>query len=54
MLLLANNEERELVAGDVVRFPENTVHGIRNTGTDEFIYISVTTPPIDFRPAYKQ
>src|SRR5574344_266047 len=52
-LLLANNEERPFAAGDVVRFGENTVHGVKNTGTDEFVYLSVTTPPQDFTPAYR-
>src|SRR5574344_673680 len=51
-LLLENNMERPFAAGDVVRFPENAVHGIKNTGTDEFIYLSVTTPPVDFTGAY--
>jgi quercetin dioxygenase-like cupin family protein/ferredoxin len=51
-LLLANNEERQFRAGDVVRFSSNTVHGLKNDGTDEFIYVSVTMPPLDFTQAY--
>jgi len=40
-------------AGDVVRFANNDVHGLLNDGDTEFIYISVTSPPIDFGYAYK-
>jgi len=52
-LMLANNEEKEFTAGDVVRFADGDVHGLRNDGEDIFIYISVTTPPIHFGYAYK-
>lgn len=52
-LLLANNEEKEFTAGDVVRFADGDVHGLRNDGEDIFIYISVTTPPIHFGYAYE-
>src|SRR5574344_459794 len=51
-LLLSNNQEKEIVAGDVVRFPANAIHGIYNDGTDEIIYLCVTTPPLDFTRAY--
>lgn len=52
MLLLADDEEKCFTAGDVVRFAENDVHGLRNDGDSEFVYISVTAPPIDFGYAY--
>ena len=52
MLLLADNEEKAFTAGDVVRFADNDVHGLRNDGDSEFVYISVTAPPIDFGYAY--
>ena len=52
MLLLADDEEKGFTAGDVVRFAENNVHGLRNNGESEFVYISVTAPPIDFGYAY--
>ena len=52
-LLLANDEEKEFTCGDVVRFAENDVHGLRNDGDSEFVYISVTAPPVDFGYAYK-
>jgi quercetin dioxygenase-like cupin family protein/NAD-dependent dihydropyrimidine dehydrogenase PreA subunit len=40
--LLPDNREHPFTAGDVVRFAENTVHGFRNTGSEEFVYVSVT------------
>lgn len=52
MLLLAEDEEREFRAGDVVRFADGDVHGLRNDGETEFVYISVTAPPIHFGYAY--
>lgn len=53
MLLLADDAERAFNAGDVVRFADGDVHGLRNTGDDEFVYLSVTAPPIDFGYAYR-
>jgi quercetin dioxygenase-like cupin family protein len=53
-LLLADNEEREFNTGDVVRFAEKEIHGLLNDGDTEFIYISVTSLPIDFGYAYKE
>ena len=53
LLLLANDETKEFAEGDVVRFADGDVHGIHNDSTDEFVYISVTSPPINFRYAYK-
>lgn len=51
-LLLAGDNEMEFSAGDVVRFADNDVHGLRNDGNTEFVYISVTSPPVDFGCAY--
>ncbi len=53
-LLLADDMEKEFKAGDVVRFADKDVHGLINEGDTEFIYISVTAPPINFKYAYKQ
>ena len=53
-LLLENETEKDFVSGDVVRFAENEIHGLFNSGNTEFIYISVTSPPIDFQYAYKK
>lgn len=52
-LLLANDETREFNEGDVVRFADGDIHGITNYSAEEFVYISVTSPPINFRYAYK-
>lgn len=52
-LLLADDVEKEFVAGDVVRFAEKDVHGLLNDGNDEFVYVSVTAPPINFGYAYQ-
>lgn len=53
-LLLADENEMIFKAGDVVRFADNDIHGLLNAGDTEFIYISVTSPPIDFGYAYKK
>ena len=53
-LLLADDKEMIFKAGDVVRFARNDIHGLLNDGDTEFIYISVTSPPIDFGYAYKE
>lgn len=53
-LLLADGIEKDFEAGDVVRFADGDVHGLLNDGEKEFIYISVTAPPINFGYAYKE
>ena len=53
-LLLSDNNEKEFRAGDVVRFADNDIHGLLNDGETEFIYISVTAPPINFGYAYQE
>jgi len=52
-LLMDNGETDRLRAGDVVRTPAGTIHGVINTGSEQFIYLAVTTPPQDFTAAYK-
>ena len=52
-LLLADDKEMIFTAGDVVRFADKDIHGLLNDGDAEFVYISVTSPPIDFGYAYK-
>ena len=52
-LLLADDCEKPFKAGDVARFAEGDIHGIRNDSQNEIEYISVTSPPIDFAYAYK-
>lgn len=53
-LLIADNEVMEFTVGDVVRFVDGDIHGLHNDSNDEFVYISVTAPPINFRYAYKE
>ena len=36
-----------------MRFAEKDVHGLYNDGDGEFVYISVTAPPINFGYAYQ-
>ena len=52
-LLLADGKEKEFAAGDVVRFADKDVHGLLNDSEGEFVYVSVTSPPINFGYAYK-
>ena len=51
-LLLAENEARAFAAGEVARFTEGEVHGFENNGNSPFVYLSVTSPPINFEGAY--
>ena len=51
-LLLADGAEAPFCAGDVVRFADGDVHGLCNDGDTEFVYLSVTAPPIHFGYAY--
>lgn len=53
-LMLAEEQERTFNVGDVVRFEDGDVHGLCNTGEEEFVYLSVTAPPIDFGYAYRE
>lgn len=53
-LLLADEQEKEFTAGDVVRFADGDVHGLLNDGEGEFVYVSVTAPPIHFGYAYQE
>jgi quercetin dioxygenase-like cupin family protein len=52
MLLLDDSTTQTFAEGDVVRFADGEVHGFANTGTVAFVYLSVTSPPINFRAAY--
>lgn len=53
ILLLADNKEEVFEPGDVVRFADGDIHGLKNNSQDVFEYISVTSPPINFGYAYK-
>ena len=52
LLLLAGDLTAPFVAGDIVRFEDGEVHGLENTGSSAFEYLSVTAPPLNFRTAY--
>ena len=52
-ILLANDATTPFAEGDVARFAPGDVHGLRNTGAVPFVYIAVTSPPLDFRGAYQ-
>lgn len=45
-LLLADDRTAPFRAGDVARFAEGDAHGFTNTGTEPFVHIAVTAPPI--------
>jgi quercetin dioxygenase-like cupin family protein len=52
-LLLSEGREEAFAAGDIVRFEDGELHGLRNPGSVAFEYLSVTAPPIDFTTAYR-
>jgi len=54
LLLLANDTTKDFTSGDVVRFVDGDVHGLKNNSNENFTYMSVTSPPINFRKAYKE
>jgi len=51
-LLLGDGKTMPFGGGDVARFEDDEVHGFENTGDVEFEYLSVTSPPVNFRGAY--
>ena len=51
-LILENETVEEFAEGDVVRFEAGDLHGFINSGNQTFIYLSVTSPPLNFRAAY--
>jgi quercetin dioxygenase-like cupin family protein len=51
-LLLEDGMFMSFSAGDVVRFEDNDLHGFENTGETDFEYMSVTSPPVNFRGVY--
>ena len=53
-LLIGNDKQIEFNAGDVARFVEGEIHGFQNTGDVDFVYMSVTSPPVNFRGAYER
>ena len=53
-LLLGDERTLPFQEGDIARFAEGDVHGFKNTGPVPFVYMSVTSPPINFRGVYEQ
>ena len=53
VLLLADGKEELFEPGDVARFADGDIHGLRNETLVVFEYIFVTSPPINFGYAYK-
>jgi quercetin dioxygenase-like cupin family protein len=53
LLLMTDGQTGALRVGDVVRTPAGTIHGVANTGSEQFVYLAVTTPPQDFTATYK-
>ena len=53
-LLLGGDQTAHFSAGDVARFAEGEIHGFQNTGETPFIYMSVTSPPVNFREIYAE
>jgi quercetin dioxygenase-like cupin family protein len=52
MLLLGGNRTEPIAAGDVVRFEDGELHGFSNIGDRPFVYLAVTSPPVNFRDIY--
>ena len=53
-LLLEGGRTATFAEGDVVRFEDGEFHGFENSSDSEFEYLSVTSPPTNFRAAYEK
>ncbi len=53
-LLLGEGKALPFCRGDVVRFVQGEIHGLKNDAPGEFVYLAVTTPPLNFRGAYQE
>ncbi len=53
-LLLEEGKVVAIAEGDVARFEDGELHGFENNGNSEFEYLSVTSPPVNFRAAYER
>lgn len=53
-LQLDGGRTEPFAEGDVARFEDGDLHGFENTGEREFEYLSVTSPPVNFRAAYEK
>jgi mannose-6-phosphate isomerase-like protein (cupin superfamily) len=54
ILLLDDERQERITAGDAVRFADGDRHGFHNPGDVPFVYLSVTAPPVNFREAYSR
>jgi mannose-6-phosphate isomerase-like protein (cupin superfamily) len=54
ILLLDDERQEPITAGDVVRFADGDLHGFHNPGDVPFVYLSITAPPVNFREAYSR
>ncbi|MGZ3158950.1 MAG: cupin domain-containing protein [Burkholderiaceae bacterium] len=52
LLLLGADKTKVFGAGEVARFADGEIHGFKNTGKKPFIYLSVTSPPVNFSSVY--
>jgi quercetin dioxygenase-like cupin family protein len=52
-LLLGEGKLIPFAEGDIARFEDGDLHGFENTTSSEFEYLSVTSPPVNFRAAYE-
>ena len=53
-LLLHDDATKAFAVGDIARFADGDVHGLANVGSEPFVYMAVTSPPINFDYAYKR
>ena len=53
-LLLDEGKSISFAEGDIVRFEDGDLHGFENTSASDFEYLSVTSPPVNFRAAYER
>ena len=50
-LLLDEGKSISFAEGDIVRFEDGDLHGFENANSSDFEYLSVTSPPVNFRAA---
>ena len=53
-LLLDEGKSISFAEGDIVRFEDGDLHGFENTTSSDFEYLSVTSPPVNFRASYEK
>jgi quercetin dioxygenase-like cupin family protein len=53
-LLLGEGKLIPFAEGDIARFEDGDLHGFENTSASDFEYLSVTSPPVNFRAAYEE